>query len=260
MRSDFDASWFPGHMAKSIKRIQQIAKFVDFWFEIVDARAPISSRSDHLLKFNNGKPVVIVLNKADLANDLVTNSWISHFKKLNIISIKSSNKIRVKNSVLSSVKKLNIKKKFGNSLRAAVIGVPNVGKSCFINNLKGSKKLKVENKAGVTRDLNWVSCGNLEICDTPGLLPPKIEPNFVRKIAYLGLIKDEIIDSEELALNLISDIKSPDDSFEFLNEFAKKSGCLLHGGTLDLQRASSLFIKQFRDGKFGKISLEAPFE
>ena len=256
MIDNFSASWYPGHMAKSIKQIQQIAKFVDFWFELVDSRAPISSRG--ISDFLNNKPVIIVLSKSDLADDYITNSWISHFKKSNIISIKSSNKMKIKKSVLLSVKKLNIKKKFGNSLKSAVIGVPNVGKSCFINNLVGSKKLKVENKAGVTRNLNWVSCENIDICDTPGLLPPKIESDFAKKISYLGLIKSEVVNSEEVALNLIHDIRKTDVPYDFLNEFAKKNGCLLPGGNLDLERASNLFLKHFREGKFGKISLELP--
>lgn len=243
-------------MAKSIKKIQQIAKFVDFWFEVVDSRAPISSRG--ISNFLSNKPVIIILSKSDLADDSATDSWISHFKKSNVISIKSSNKIKIKKLVLSSVKSLNIKKKFGNSIKSAVIGVPNVGKSCFINNLIGSKKLKVENKAGVTRNLNWVSCGNLDICDTPGLLPPKIESDFAKKISYLGLIKSEVINTEEVALNLIHDIKNTDAPYDFLNEFAKKNGCLLSGGSLDLERASKLFLKHFREGKFGKISLEVP--
>lgn len=258
MITDFNATWFPGHMAKSIRQIQQIAKFVDFWFEVVDARAPISSRGNVLSDLFNNKPIIIVLSKSDLANDSVTNLWISHFKKSNIIAVKSSNKIKIRKSVLLSVKDLNIKKKFGNSLKAAVIGVPNVGKSCFINNLIGSKKLKVENKAGVTRSLNWVSCDNLEICDTPGLLPPKMESNFAKRISYLGLIKSEVVNPEEVALNLIRDIKSIDTPYDFLNEFAKKNGCLSSGGSLNLQRASSLLIKHFREGKFGKISLEVP--
>ena len=255
--SDFSANWYPGHMAKSIKNFQQIEKFVDFWFEIVDARAPLSSRGENLLEFLNKKPFIIVLNKSDLADDSITNSWISYFKKNNIISIMCNNKIKIKDTVLNSIKKMNLNKKT-KIIKSAVIGVPNVGKSCFINNLKGSKKLKVENRAGVTRNLQWVSCGPLEICDTPGILPPRMDSNNAKKISYLGLIKSEVIDMEDVAINLIVDTKMSNDSHAFLSNFAKSHGCLLSGGKLDLNRAANLFVKKFQEGKFGKVSLEVP--
>lgn len=255
--NDFSANWYPGHMAKSIKNFQQIEKFVDFWFEIVDARAPLSSRGENLSKFLNKKPFIIVLNKSDLAEDSITDSWISYFEKKNIIAIKCNNKIKIKSAVLSSIKKINLNKK-SKIIKSAVIGVPNVGKSCFINNLKGSKKLKVENRAGVTRSLQWISCESIEVCDTPGILPPKIDSNSAKKIACLGLIKSEVIDIEGVAMNLVIDTKMSDSPHEFLSDFAKSHGCLCSGGELDLHRASNLFVKQFQKGKFGKISLEVP--
>ncbi|MBO6127170.1 MAG: ribosome biogenesis GTPase YlqF [Clostridia bacterium] len=254
-------NWFPGHMAKSIKKLKEITKFIDFFFEIVDARAPVSSRGDNFAKIIDFKPRIIVLNKSDLADEKITNNWLSYFKNLNIFAIKSSknSSLNLKSQINNLINKLEIKKKFG-KIRCAVIGVPNVGKSCFINRLLGNKKLKVENKAGVTRSLNWVSCGNLEICDTPGILAPKINSEFAKKISYLGLVKSEILNTEEIVLNLIADLsynykKSPE---EFLKDFAISNGCISKGGEINLERASNLFLKNFQTGKLGKISLEAP--
>ncbi len=256
--NDFSANWYPGHMAQSIKRLRQIEKFIDFWFEIVDARAPLGSRGENLLEFLNKKPSIVVLNKSDLAKDSITDSWISYFNNKNIVAIKCNNKIKIRNTVLNSIKKVNLNKKT-KIIKSAVIGIPNVGKSCFINNLKGEKKLKVENRVGVTRDLRWISCGLLEVCDTPGILPPKIDSNNAKKISYLGLIKSEVVDVESVAINLIIDAKISNSPNKFLLNFAKSHGCLCSGGELDLHRASNLLIKHFQKGKFGKISLEVPY-
>lgn len=261
IKNDNNINWFPGHMAKSIRNLKEITKFIDFFFEIVDARAPVGSRGDNFEKIINFKPKIIVLNKADLANEKITNSWLSYFKNLNIFAIKSSknSNLNLKSQVNNLVSKLEIKKKFG-KIRCAVIGVPNVGKSCFINRFLGNKKLKVENKAGVTRSLNWVSCGNLEICDTPGILAPKINSEFAKKISYLGLIKSEVLNTEEVVLNLISDLncnykESPE---KILQDFAISNGCISKGGEINFERASNLFLRNFQTGKLGKISLEVP--
>ena len=258
--STFSVNWFPGHMAKSLKELQQISKFVDFWFEVLDARAPNSSQGICFNNLTKNKPKIIILSKSDLANNKITSSWKSFFEGQGISAVKFNKKSKIKPSILCAINKLKIKKKSKISFKAAVIGVPNVGKSCFINNLVGEKKLKVENKAGVTRNLNWISFENVEICDTPGILPPKIEDASSKKIAYLGLIKSEILNTEEVVLNLISDLGHKASPEKILVEFAKSNGCLLSGGNFDLVRASNLFLKKFREGKFGKISLEAPNE
>ena len=253
----FDVNWFPGHMAKSLRKLREIAKFIDFFFEIVDARAPISSRGDNFEIIINSKPRIIVLNKSDLADDKVTNNWITYFKNLNIPAMKSSKNSNPKAHVNNLINKLEIKKKFG-KIKCVVIGVPNVGKSCFINKILGSKKLKIENKAGVTRNLNWISCENLEICDTPGILTPKIDSEFAKKISYLGLIKSEILNTEEVVMNLISDLNYKESPEKFLHNFALSNGCVSKGGEANLERASVLFLKNFQNGKLGKISLEVP--
>lgn len=245
-------------MAKSLKKIQQIEKFVDFWFEVVDARAPVSSRGQIFDNITKSKPRVVVLQKSDLADDSITNSWITYFKSKGILSFKSDKAHRIYQDVLKILNNLNIKKKFKRKFRTTVIGVPNVGKSCFINNLIGKKKFKVENRVGVTRDLNWISCGILEICDTPGILAPKIDSESAKKISYLGLIKSEILDFEELALNLIKDLGYKDPPEVVLSNFASSNGCKSLGGNLDFEKASRIFIKRFQSGKLGKISLETP--
>jgi len=252
-------NWFPGHMAKSIKKLKEIIKFIDFFFEIVDSRAPVSSRGDNFEKIINSKPKIIVLNKSDLADDKITDNWLSYFKNSNILAIKSSknSNLNLKSQVNNLINKLEIKKKFG-KIRCAVIGVPNVGKSCFINRLLGNKKLKVENKAGVTRSLNLVSCGNLEICDTPGILAPKINFEFAKTISYLGLIKSEVLNTEEVVLNLISDLDYKESPEKVLQDFAISNGCISKGGKINFERASNLFLKNFQTGKLGKISLEVP--
>lgn len=250
-------SWFPGHMAKSIKEIQQISRFVDFWFEIVDARAPFSSRGTLFEKIKNEKPIALVLSKCDLADNSITDSWISYFKKENIFCIKSTKTNNLKNILDNVIIHFNIKKKFSNYY-SAVIGIPNVGKSYFINKLAGNKKLKVENRAGVTKQLNWISCGKFRIYDTPGILPTKIDDDFAKNLLYLGIIKENIMDYEPTALNLIGKLYPEKDPNAFLDIFAKSNGCVLTGGNLDIERASKLFLKKFRNGDLGKISLESP--
>ena len=252
-----NVSWFPGHMAKSIKEIQQISRFVDFWFEIVDARAPFSSRGTLFEKIKSEKPIALVLSKCDLADDSITDSWISYFKKKRFFCIKSTKTKNLKNILNNIVIHLNIKKKFSNYY-SAVVGIPNVGKSYFINKLAGNKKLKVENRAGITKQLNWISCGKFNICDTPGILPTKIDDDFAKNLLYLGLIKENIIDCEQISLNLISKLYPNENPNEFLDIFAKSNGCISPGENLDIERASKLFLKKFRNGDLGKISLESP--
>ncbi|MCL2312979.1 MAG: 50S ribosome-binding GTPase [Firmicutes bacterium] len=243
-------------MVKSKKEISTIVKLIDFWIELVDARAPFSSKSTFLDDIKSCKPCVLVLNKCDLADERATKNWLTHFKKsgINAISV-NSKKDRIIDKICN-VK--NLIKKKGLS-RAAVIGVPNVGKSCFINNIARRKKLKVENRAGVTRSLHWVLCKQFELCDTPGVLSTKIEHDVAKKLGYLGLTKLETLNIEEIAISLL-DFLGFSPPREKLTEFAKLRGCLISSGDLDLNLASSLFLKDFREGKFGKITLEKPYE
>ena len=253
--SDFSVNWFPGHMSKARNKIQQILRFVDFWFEIVDARAPISSKASGISDVLKSKPCILVLNKSDLSDKVETRKWAKYFSS-NYLSVLNVNSKR--NISLDFLHHLNFKRK-GSFFRAFVAGVPNVGKTSFINSICHSKKLKVENRAGVTRDFHWVSYKNLEICDTPGILPHKIDFPHSKFISYLGLIKSEVIDSEILVLHLICDIYKIDNLEEAsykLSDFAKSNGFFLNKSELDLKRASDAFLKRFRDGKFGRISLE----
>ena len=246
-------NWFPGHMAKSLKKIKEIVKFIDFWFEIVDARAPLSTQAAGVYDVFKDKPCILVLNRYDLSNKTETDRWASYFSKKYLYVLKANSKKNMRINFLNSVN-LDSKKKF----RAIVAGVPNVGKSSFINSVCHTKKLKVENRAGVTRDLSWVSFKNLEICDTPGILPAKLESPCSKYISYLGLINSEILDLEDLSLNLMSDLYKieKNEAIERLSDFARKNGFISTGGVLDLERASNLFLKKLRMGDLGRISLE----
>lgn len=248
-----EINWFPGHMAKSLKKIKEIAGFIDFWFEIVDARAPVSTQAAGVYGIFKNKPCILVLNRYDLSNKSETDRWADYFSKKYMYVLKVNSKKNINLNFLNSIN-LGDKKKF----RTMVAGVPNVGKSSFINSICHAKKLKVENRAGVTRDLNWISFKNLEICDTPGILPTKLNFPSSKYISYLGLIKSEILDLEDLSLNLMCDLYKIErnEAIEKLSDFARSNGLMSKGGTLDLERASGLFIKKFRMGDLGKVSLE----
>ena len=254
--SDFksNVNWFPGHMAKTLKKIEGIVKLIDFWFEIVDARAPISTQAYGVFGALKNKPRVLVLNRYDLSDPFETDRWVTYFSSNYLYVLKANSKKSINLNFLNSLK---LKRK-GSRFFTLVAGIPNVGKSSFINSVCHSKKQKVENRAGVTRDLSWVSYKNLELCDTPGILPCKIDPLHSKYISYLGLIKSEILDLEDLTLNLICDLYgvSMEDSRLKLLEFAKSNGYVLKGNELDTKRASDAFLKKFREGKFGRISLE----
>ncbi len=248
-----ELNWFPGHMAKSLKKIKEVTRFIDFWFEIVDARAPVSTQAAGVYSVFKNKPCILVLNRYDLANKSETDRWANYFSEKYMYVLKVNSKKNINLDFLNSIN-LGNKKKF----RAMVAGVPNVGKSSFINSICHLKKLKVENRAGVTRDLSWISFKNLEICDTPGILPTKLHFPSSKYISYLGLIKSEILDLEDLSLNLMSDLYKikRNEAVEKLSDFARANGLVSKGGTLDLERASNLFIKKFRMGNLGRISLE----
>lgn len=250
---NYKSNWFPGHMAKSLKKIKEIVKFIDFWFEIVDARAPLSTQAAGVYDIVKNKPCILVLNRYDLSNERETDRWADYFSKKYLYVLKANSKKNISINFLNSIN-LDGKKKF----RAIVAGVPNVGKSSFINSICHAKKLKVENRAGVTRDLSWISFKNLEICDTPGILPTKLDFPYSKYISYLGLIKSEVLDLEDLSLNLMSDLYKIErsEAIERLSDFARTNGLISKGNVLDLERASILFLKKFRIGDLGRISLE----
>ena len=276
--------WFPGHMTKTKRKIQENLKLVDAVVEIVDARIPKSSRNPDLNSIINNKPKILVLNKCDMADPVLTTKWLDYYISNGTPTItldcKSGRGIssfipKVKN-VLSD--KINSYKKKGfinKSLKIMVVGIPNVGKSSFINKMSKEKKAKTEDRPGVTRGNQWFSIGkSIDLLDTPGVLWPKFQDQKVaEKLAFYGSIKDDILDVEELAARLIDSLKENYsnilisrykidantlalDSYEVLNKIALKRGMIVSKGEPDLRRASLMLLDEFRSAKLGKITLD----
>lgn len=280
-------NWFPGHMAKARRELKEDLKLVDLVAEVVDARIPISSRNPDLPSICEGKPRIVVLNKTDLVEKNLIKYWVDFYSKNNILCVPFSIKDRqsknlFRNKVLELMKeKLDSWKSKGiinRKIRIMIVGIPNVGKSAFINTFAGNSKAKVENKPGVTRKNQWFSAGNeLEFLDTPGVLWPKFnDKEIAYNLAFTGAIKQSILDIEELAIYFIEKIKNfyPEqlknrykvdislikdiDNYEILNLIGKKRGFLISGGEIDTLRTSEMLLEEFRSGKLGKILLEYP--
>lgn len=278
--------WFPGHMAKTRRLITDSLKLVDVVIELVDARLPLSSRNPEIDRIVGSRPRVLVLNKADIADSDANARWLSFFEKkgLAVILADSQSGKGLKNldAAIEKVlaEKLERERQKGMQRRAIkmlVVGIPNVGKSSFINRLSGRAAAKTGDRPGVTTAKQWIKvAGKYEILDTPGILWPKFEdPEVGRRIAFTGGIKDEIMDIEELAFFLVGylrqnyrelleerykiteDTESLDD-FELLELIGKKRGCIVSGGNIDTLRASNLILDEFRAAKIGKITLELP--
>ena len=278
--------WFPGHMAKTRRLITDSLKLVDVVIELVDARLPLSSRNPEIDRIVGTRPRVLVLNKADIADSNANAKWLSYFERkgLAVILADSQSGKGLKNldAAIEKVlaEKLERERQKGMQRRAIkmlVVGIPNVGKSSFINRLSGRAAAKTGDRPGVTTAKQWIKvAGKYEILDTPGILWPKFEdPEVGRRIAFTGGIKDEIMDIEELAYFLIGylrqnywelleerykiteDTENLDD-FELLELIGKKRGCIVSGGNIDTLRTSNLILDEFRAAKIGKITLELP--
>lgn len=279
--------WFPGHMAKTRRLIKENLSLVDCVVEILDARIPFSSKNPEMDKLVNGKPRMFLLNKSDLADSNVTNQWIDYYKNLGIsavlpIDCKSGKGIKsflptLKSQVLNDlISRRESKGMVGIPLKIMIVGIPNVGKSSFINRMAGGKRAKVEDRPGVTRTKQWVRFGeNVEMLDMPGVLWPKFEDQTVaHKLAFTGAVKDDVIDLETLSMMLLENISqsypkslverykieiSPtDDGMVLLQKIGKKRGMLISGGEVNMERASIMVMDEFRGGKLGKITLETP--
>lgn len=274
--------WFPGHMAKTRRKIAEQLKIIDAVAEIVDARIPISSRNPDLKEIIGDKPHLILLNKCDMADESATKKWIEFYKKKGIFAIPidckngkgiSLFKDTVKTLLSDKLKAFKEKGMVGKPLRVMVVGIPNVGKSSFINRIAGGSRAKVENRPGVTRGNQWFSVDKeLELLDTPGVLWPKFDDNTVGEhLAFTGAVTDRIIDTELLAMRLleilipaypqllnerykVSDF--PDDSYDALCLLGKKRGMMIRGGETDTERAANMLLEEFRSCKIGKITLE----
>lgn len=279
--------WFPGHMTKTKRQIQSSLKLVDAVAEIIDARIPVSSRNPDLAKLVQNKPRVILLNKCDMANQTATKMWIDYFKKQNLVAIpvdcKSGRGLDkfapAVNTVMShKIARLKEKGMVNPTIRIMIVGIPNVGKSSFINKMVKKNRAKVEDRPGVTRGNQWYTIAkNLEMLDTPGVLWPKFDDKTVGEhLAFTGAVKDQILDIELLAVRLLDFIKElkPTDfitrfklenedieninSYELLKMIGKKRGMLVSGGEIDTERAAIMLLDEFRSAKLGRITVEMP--
>ena len=274
--------WFPGHMTKTRRQMEKELALVDAVAEIVDARIPASSRNPDIPKLLAKKPMLIILNKCDMADPEVTAQWIKWFENQNINAIavdcrtsKGLNQFvpKVKEMLADKIEANRNKGLVGKPLRLMVVGIPNVGKSTFINRMAGSSKAKAENRPGVTRGNQWFTVDKqLELLDTPGVLWPKFEDkNIGERLAFTGAIKDNVVDIELLGMRLLEILATSYkdllfarygqldlslDSYDLLCEIAKKRGMVIRGGEYDTLRASTMLLEEFRNCKIGKITLE----
>ena len=279
--------WFPGHMTKTKRQIQASLKLVDAVAEILDARIPLSSKNPDLQKLIQNKPKVVLLNKCDMANQTATSRWIDYYASRGITAIavdcksgKGLNKFApAVNNVLSERReRLKAKGMVNPMLRIMIVGIPNIGKSSFINRVAKQNRAKVEDRPGVTRGNQWYSIAkNIEMLDTPGVLWPKFDDKIVgERLAFTGAVKDQILDTELLAVRLLDFLRSLKpadfiarfkledidldaiDSYELLNVIGKKRGMLISGGEINTERAAIMLLDEFRSGKLGRITLEMP--
>ena len=278
-----DIQWYPGHMAKARRQLQEELKLIDVVVELVDARAPQSSRNPDFDALFQGKERVILLNKADLADPALLKRWIAWYEGLGIrAAALDSTTGKAKNVAVSMVEKAaepKVKRMREKGVlkvvRAMVVGIPNVGKSTLINRIAGAKRAAVGDRPGVTRSKQWVKITPyLELCDTPGLLWPKInDQEMAKNLAFLGSIRDEIMPLEQLACELSFRLMEivpelfrkrypnlPENLEEgtVLDAIARSRGCLMAGNEPDTERAAKMVLDEFRAGKIGRIVLEAP--
>ncbi len=274
--------WFPGHMAKTRRKITEQLKIIDAVAEIVDARVPVSSRNPELKEIIGDKPHLILLNKCDMADDSATKEWITYYKTQGIYAIPidckngrgiSAFKDTVKTVLADKLAAYREKGMVGKPLRVMVVGIPNVGKSSFINRIAGGTRAKVENRPGVTRGNQWFSVDKeLELLDTPGVLWPKFEDKTVGEhLGFTGAVTDRIMDTELLAMRLLEILikqypdllearykisEFPEEAYDALCLLGKKRGMVIRGGDTDTERAAAMLLEEFRNCKIGKITLE----
>ena len=282
-------NWYPGHMAKTKRQIIDDLKLIDVVIELLDARIPIASRNPDFDIIAKNKKRIVILNKSDLASDVENKKWIEYFKEKGIVAIvvdsnsgKGVDKVpkeieKIMNEDISKIKEKGIIRK---TIRVMILGIPNVGKSSFINRISKKATMKVGNRPGVTRQKQWIRIGNqIELLDTPGVLWPKFDEDVGLKLAYTGSIKDDILDKVDVAYNLIKELidtnkeniksrynitdeeyntcmKEENYALEFMYLIGRKRGALISGGEIDLERTAGMILDDFRSGKTGKITLE----
>ena len=277
--------WFPGHMAKTRRLIKETLPFVDLVTEIVDARIPMSSSNPELKEMIGNKPRIVLLNKCDVADEKATAKWVEYYKRNGMYALpvdcRSGKGLNaylplVRDVLKDKIQRNTEKGMVGKPLRVMVVGIPNTGKSSFINKMAGRNRAKVADKPGVTRSNSWFAVGNgVELLDTPGVLWPKFDDKAVGdKLAFIGSVKDEILDSEVLAMRLINVLKNgyceriserfkitgfeDKEDYEILEMIGRKRGMLVSGGEIDTERASIMLLDEYRGGKLGRLTLELP--
>lgn len=277
--------WYPGHMTKAKRMMQENIKLIDLIIELVDARIPMSSRNPDIDELGKGKARIILLNKSDLADAGLNQEWESFFKEkgyfVQLLNAKSGAGIKniqalVQESCKEKIERDRKRGIINRPVRAMVVGIPNVGKSTFINSFAGKACAKTGNKPGVTKGKQWIRLNrNLELLDTPGILWPKFEDQKIGEhLALIGSINDEILHVDELAVALIRNLKNSyldllekrynitmdEDAYDTLKKIAIARRCLQKGELPDVDRASSMLLEDFRSGKLGRITLERPEE
>jgi len=284
MDDRMNIQWYPGHMTKTRRQIEADLKLVDAVCEIVDARIPVSSRNPDIDSICGNKPRIIVLNRMDLADPSATKQWLAYFRQKGMAAVAADCKHRkgiaefqpAVRSVLKEKLERDAAKGMNKPMRVMVVGIPNVGKSTLINQISGRKGAKAENRPGVTRGKQWVTVdSSLLLLDTPGILWPKFEdPNVGMKLAYTGAVKENVIDTEELACYLMEllwkhypdtvrqrykvDMPSDTPGYMLLEEAGRKRGFLLARGEIHTERMAKVLLDEYRSGKLGYFTLELP--
>lgn len=287
-------NWFPGHMAKTRREIAEDLKLVDVVVELLDARIPISSQNPEIAKITKGKKKLIVLNKIDLADEKENKKWVNYFEKQNIpVCLVDSNSGKGIDQCIKQIEKmmqaeqerLAEKGRIGRKIRVMIVGIPNVGKSSFINRIAKKATAGVGNKPGFTKQKQWIRINEkVELLDTPGVLWPKFESEKVAlNLSFTGTIKEEILDRIEVAYHLVKfllenhrevllekykleesyvenilsrDFPENENIYEIMLEMGKKRGCLISGGNVDEEKIAKIILDEFKNGKLGKITIE----
>ncbi|NCB51009.1 MAG: ribosome biogenesis GTPase YlqF [Clostridia bacterium] len=278
-------NWFPGHMTKAGRMIEDNVKLVDAVCELLDARIPAASRNPDIDRLVGGKPRLVILNRVDLADPAATSKWREYFKKQGLAVLETDSKSgkgvsgfpnAVRSVLKEKIEAYAAKGQVGRPLRVMVLGIPNVGKSTFINKAAGKKAAAVSDRPGVTRGRQWISVDRgMELLDTPGILWPRFDSQEVGELlAVTGAVKDDVVDRETLAANFFIRLRGSYPQaleqrykltgtdgmtgFEMLAAAAKKRGFLISGGEPDTERMSAVLLDEFRGGKLGRITLELP--
>lgn len=285
MTEDLNIQWYPGHMTKTRRQMEEDLKLVDAVCEILDARIPYSSRNPDIDAICGQKPRLVILNRTDLADPAASKRWCAYFRSLGLAAVQTDCKSKkgvasfqpaVRELLAEKLQRYREKGQVGRALRVMVVGIPNVGKSTFINQVSGRKGAKAENRPGVTRGKQWVSVDReLLLLDTPGILWPKFEdPQVGMMLAYTGAVKDDVLDVEGLACKLIEmlwrrypqslrerykmDCPADAAGWELLEELGKRRGFRVSGGEIDLERAANVLLDEYRSCKIGRFTLEEP--